>query len=199
MASANRISKGEETRKRILEAATDILLQDGYKNFVFRSVAERAGVKPGNVQYYFSRKRDLLWAVLRPELENYLDRLGEELLKGKTPEEKIDRMVRYLISDISTEETLRLWLSIWEMAVHDREIYKTVNRFYRSYIDALSKLLMQVYPELDADQAEEAATSMTAYIDGLMVVLQIGKPRRKSVAAVKRHIDATVTRIINAG
>lgn len=190
-------TKGKETKATILRSAKDLLLDEGYGNFVFRRVAKRAGVEPGNVQYYFARKRDLLWAVLKPELENYQARLENAVKSGHTKEEKIARMVRYLIGDVTKEDTLRLWLSIWGMAAHDEEISEIVSVFYRSYIETLSKLLQEVFPSLDTDRANEAATAITAQFDGLLVVLLIGKPKRKTVANIKRNIDAIITRIID--
>lgn len=189
--------KGKETRASILQAATDLLLEEGYGNFVFRGVAKRARIEPGNVQYYFATKRDLLWAVLEPELENYLQQLEVQLRKGKSRSQKIDGMVRYLISDITKEKTLRLWLSIWGIAAHDPELSEMLSDWYRTYVDSLSRLLREVFPSLDKEQSLEAAASITAYFDGLLVLLQIGKPRRKTVAGIRRNIDAIVMRIIN--
>ncbi|MEX0706696.1 MAG: TetR/AcrR family transcriptional regulator [Woeseia sp.] len=199
MSSNRRQTKGQETRATILRAATDLLLEDGYGNFVFRKVAKRAGVKPGNVQYYFSTKRDLLSAVLEPELVNYLDRLRGELSKGRTTAEKIDRMVSFLISDISNVRTLRLWLSIWGMAAHDQQMAKIVSDWYRSYIDSLAGLLRDVFPDLSTENAYDVATSITAQFDGLMVVLQIGKPKSRAIARIKRDISSTITGIIEVG
>lgn len=196
MVTDRRASKGRATRATILEAATDLLLEHGYGNFVFRNVAKSAGVKPGNVQYYFSTKRDLLSAVLEPELINYLDRLRGELSRGRTKTEKIDRMVRFLISDVSNVRTLRLWLSIWGMAAHDQQMAAIVSEWYRSYIDSLADLLRDVFRDLSTDQAYDAATSITAQFDGLMVVLQIGKPKSRAIARVKRNISSTITGII---
>jgi len=160
-------------------------------------VAKRAGVEPGNVQYYFTRKRDLIWAVLSPELESYQERLEYAVQKGQTPEEKIDRMVRFLIRDVTKEETLRLWLAIWGMAAHDEEIAKMVSVFYRTYIEGLSKLLQEVFPQLDTERTDEAATAMTAQFDGLLVVLFLGKPKQQTVAGIKRNIGTIITRIID--
>jgi len=198
MTKVRRKRKGKETRAAILEAATDVLLKEGYGNFVFRRVAKRAGVEPGNVQYYFPTKRDLLSAVLQPELDNYLNRLQRELDKGRTEAGKIDRMVRYLMTDILNERTLKLWLSIYGMAAHDEEMAEMVSEWYRSYIDSLAGYLQNVYPDLDRDRAYDAATCVTAQFDGLMVVLQIGKPKRQSIARIRRSIDAIVTRVIDA-
>lgn len=196
MSTDRRQSKGRATRATILKAATDLLLEHGYGNFVFRNVAKAAGVKPGNVQYYFSTKRDLLSAVLEPELVNYLGRLRGEISKGRTKAEKIDRMVRFLIIDVSNVRTLRLWLSIWGMAAHDRQMAAIVSEWYGSYIDSLADLLRHVFPNLSTDQAYDAATSITAQFDGLMVVLQIGKPKSRAIARVKRNISSTITGII---
>lgn len=198
MTTVRRQRKGKATRAAILAAATDVLLEDGYGNFVFRSVAKRAGVEPGNVQYYFPTKRDLLSAVLQPELDNYLDRLKAELDKGRTGAEKIDRMVRYLMTDILNERTLKLWLSIYGMATHDDEMAEMVSDWYRFYIDSLAGYLQKVFPDLDGERAYDAATCITAQFDGLMIVLQIGKPKRRAIARIKRNIDIIVTQIITA-
>ena len=141
--------KGRETRAAILEAAKNVLLEDGFGNFVFRGVAKRAGVEPGNVQYYFPTKRDLLSAVLQPELDNYLDRLQDELDKGRTEAEKIDRIVQYLMTDILNERTLKLWLSIYGMATHDEEMADMVADWYRIYIKSLAGYLQGVFANLD--------------------------------------------------
>lgn len=197
MTAEPRRKKGQETKAAILKSARELLLDEGYGNFVFRRVAKRAGVEPGNVQYYFARKRDLLWAVLEPELENYQERLENAVRSGRTKKDKIDRMVSYLIGDVTKEDTLLLWLPIWGLAAHDEEISEIVSVFYRTYIGFLSTLLQEVFPGLDADRADEAATTITAQFDGLLVILLIGKPKRKMVANVKRNIGAIITRIID--
>lgn len=198
MSPVQRRQKGKETRAAILDAATDVLLEDGYGNFVYRTVAKRAEVEPGNVQYYFPTKRDLLSAVLQPELDNYLDRLQGEIEKGRTEAEKIDLMVDYLMTDIRNERTLKLWLSIYGMATHDEEMAEMVSEWYRSYINSLAGYLQKVFPSLDNDRAYDAAVCVTAQFDGLMVVLQVGKPKRSAITRIKNNIDAVVTRIINA-
>ena len=197
MSGVQRRKKGKETRVTILRAAKDLLLEDGYGKFVFRGVAKRAGVEPGNVQYYFASKRDLIWAVLEPELEGYLTRLENAVKKGRTKKEKITRMVRFLLSDVTNKDTLNLWVAIWGMAAHDEELAKMVGVFYRTFIEGLSVALREIFPRLERDRAIETATLITAQFDGLLIVFLLGKPQRKTIAGIKRNFGTVVTRIID--
>src|SRR5271156_3093587 len=63
--------KGKGTRARIIGITRSILVDEGYESFVLRQIAARAGISPGNHQYYFASKKELLQAVLEPELARY--------------------------------------------------------------------------------------------------------------------------------
>ncbi|WNM24469.1 TetR family transcriptional regulator [Demequina capsici] len=48
------------TRDRIVEAATALILENGYERTTMRAIAERAEVSLGSAYYYFSGKEDLV-------------------------------------------------------------------------------------------------------------------------------------------
>ncbi len=57
-------TRGEDTRRRILEAALDIFAAEGYEGASTRQLAERAGVNLPAIQYYFGSKEGLYRAVI---------------------------------------------------------------------------------------------------------------------------------------
>lgn len=57
-------TRGEDTRRRILEAALDIFATEGYEGASTRQLAERAGVNLPAIQYYFGSKEGLYRAVI---------------------------------------------------------------------------------------------------------------------------------------
>jgi AcrR family transcriptional regulator len=66
------------SRQHIVRAAAESLLENGYAGTSVRSIAARAGVAIGNLQYYFPTKQELLVEAWR-----YLtDRSVEELRSG---------------------------------------------------------------------------------------------------------------------
>ena len=63
-----------KSRSQLIEAADNILIQEGAHAVSARRVAERAGLKPQLVHYYFQTMDDLLIAVFRRAQEDYLQR-----------------------------------------------------------------------------------------------------------------------------
>ena len=63
-----------DTRARILAAARECLLADGYANLSTRRVAESAGVPLSQIHYHFGSKLQLILAVLAAENERLLER-----------------------------------------------------------------------------------------------------------------------------
>ena len=57
-------SRGEDTRRRILETALEVFAVEGYEGASTRQLAERAGVNLPAIQYYFGSKEGLFRAVI---------------------------------------------------------------------------------------------------------------------------------------
>ena len=80
MASARRIGAPDaKNRVVLLDAAEQLLLEEGYAAVTSRRVAERAGLKPQLVHYYFRTMEDLFLAVFRRRAEEGLGVLATAL------------------------------------------------------------------------------------------------------------------------
>lgn len=76
MAASRRVgSTTSKTRAAILEATERIMVEDGYAAVTSRNVAERVGIHPGNVHYYFPTLDDLFIAVLERGADATTERL----------------------------------------------------------------------------------------------------------------------------
>ena len=69
-----RAIRGEATRRRIVDAARDVLLERGHAGASTRAVADEAGVRLSLVHYHFGGKHGLLLEVLERENELLLRR-----------------------------------------------------------------------------------------------------------------------------
>ncbi|MBS3961591.1 MAG: TetR/AcrR family transcriptional regulator [Sandarakinorhabdus sp.] len=63
--TGNELDKSRETRRRILEAATACIAENGYQNFSTGAVAARAGLTRPAMLYHFGSRLDLLTATTR--------------------------------------------------------------------------------------------------------------------------------------
>ena len=80
MTSTRRIgTETSATRTALLDAAQQVLLEEGYAAATSRRVAARAGLKPQLVHYYFRTMDDLFLALVRRGAEQNLERQAEVL------------------------------------------------------------------------------------------------------------------------
>lgn len=81
-ASRQRGSRSPETLDRLLDATTQLLLDEGYGAITTRRIGEKAGLNYQLVHYYFDSLDDLFIATFRRAAERNLQHLAE-LVRGE--------------------------------------------------------------------------------------------------------------------
>ena len=62
-------SAADQTRRRILDAATELFNERGYAGTSIRDITERLGMTKGALYYHFASKDELLHAMVAPLLD----------------------------------------------------------------------------------------------------------------------------------
>ncbi|MFF0001080.1 TetR/AcrR family transcriptional regulator [Streptomyces avermitilis] len=68
----------EASRRRLLNAALEILAEEGYRGLTVKKVGDRAGVSRGMVNYHFMSKAGLVEAVVADIRETFIDLLRSQ-------------------------------------------------------------------------------------------------------------------------
>jgi AcrR family transcriptional regulator len=71
-----RVRGRDGVRPALIEAARDVLVQDGYEGLTIRRVAERAEYSLGTVYSYFADKDDLLYTLVQEDFQRLTDQLA---------------------------------------------------------------------------------------------------------------------------
>jgi len=102
------------TRRRVLDAASDLFNEIGFEDATVRAIANRAGVSVGSVFTTFTSKADILNQVMQDRLERLYEETGRviPLMRGSTA----DR-VRSLFAVLYAFETRRVKLFLAHIAV----------------------------------------------------------------------------------
>lgn len=80
-------------RLRIVQAATELFIQHGYRKTSVEDVARRAGVAKGTVYLYFRHKAELLMHAIAEEKKVIVIRMQPILDPGVPPREKLRRWI----------------------------------------------------------------------------------------------------------
>ncbi|CAN5121907.1 hypothetical protein BH09ACT5_BH09ACT5_13490 [soil metagenome] len=63
---------GDESRRRILDAAEELFAERGFDRTSFVDIAERSGISRGSIPWHFKNKDGLLIAVVERALESFM-------------------------------------------------------------------------------------------------------------------------------
>ena len=169
--------KGLHTRERIIAAARAILVDEGYDNFVVRQISARVGIKPGNLQYYFANKKELLQAVLEPELARYHQAFASVTSDKSGKSEVILAVVDFLLQEVTRKATCNIWYTVWALAPQDQDISALMDDWYQKYLQDLQSVIRSANPTITERRAGHVACILTAIMDGLTNQIGYGKVR----------------------
>jgi AcrR family transcriptional regulator len=187
-------------RPQILAAAAEVIAERGVAATRIADVAERSGVSPPAVLYWFDSKEKLLAEALTADDDRFYEELGERMDKADTPAE---RMVA-LIETAAGDGDFALWMELWTWALRDPELRAARERFdsrWRAAIEAVvtdgvaaGEFGTRAGSTVDPAQA---ALAIAALIDGLTVQAALGDPE-VSVARLTETVLASAEKLLEA-
>ncbi len=191
------LPKGRERRDTILDAATAILVHDGYPLLSTRKIAARAGMRPGNLQYYYRTKQDVVRAVL----ERYLDRAFHTLetrlaAADGAPATRLQSALDAALADQRSAESCRFFFELWALAAHDHSVAEAMREFYTRYWRRVVALILEVNPALGRPRAERRAALLIATLEGLTLFRSRRPPHELPLPALERELRGLVDRLV---
>jgi AcrR family transcriptional regulator len=162
----------------ILEAACRVVVRDGAHGLRMAGVAEEAGVSKALVHYYFSTRQDLLRSAFAFS-ERRLDQLVEDEIAGlASGRERLERALMISIEvDAPVTEQRALWNEVWSSLRSDDELKPLVERWYRTWLDRVRRLLAAGQEDGSIPRSLDPAAAgarLAAAADGVDSMLYLG-------------------------
>jgi AcrR family transcriptional regulator len=160
----------QETRARLLEAATGLFAERGFHGVGVRDIALRADVNVAAANYHFGSKEDLYLAVLRSQFAAIRARLAAnraklpvqmlaELDRGELVELLGSRITTMIEMLIGPPPSLHARLMIRELVDPSAALPVAVEEFLRPEIAESSAILARLEPCLDPATVERCIYS----------------------------------------
>lgn len=156
--------KGASRADAILDAATELLVTEGAGALVMRRVATQAGIAPGNLQYYFPTREQLLRAML-----DRVMRRAREGLEAQLADPAIDlqALCDALMEGHLAPNSCRQFFELWALASHDEAAARPLRRFYEEFVAAVCAALLARRPRLSPAGALGRSRLFVAGLEGL--------------------------------
>jgi AcrR family transcriptional regulator len=173
-----RAVRGDATRRRIVDAARDVLLERGHAAASTRAVADEAGVRLSLVHYHFGGKQGLLLDVLQRENELLLQRQQRLYADPGPMADKWRVACDFLDEDVRSGYVRVLW-ELWAAGLADEELaagWRAAMAGWRSLLESVFAAWSQ---EIGLDlpiSPRAVATLMANLFEGIEIELLAGVP-----------------------
>ncbi len=182
-------SRGQVRRDALLATARELLVEDGFDQFVLRRVAAKAEMKLGNLQYYFATRDDLLEAVIRAEFDRDLDAL--RLATTVESAEGLKTAARALVRNWTTGAG-SIFGTMSVLAYHHDRFRELNREIYEIFYRELGVLVRQVTPTLREAEIAARARLITSVLDGVAMQIHAGATGRRDLTNRAADLVATI-------
>jgi AcrR family transcriptional regulator len=171
----------QKRRTQMLEAAMEMITERGLCDTRIADVAERAGLSPALVVYYFGSKESLLTEALAYAEDLFYIEAFRELTDIEGAPERLVRLIELACPPVvehGADEYWTLWVELWSRALRNDEAARKREALERRWRNTIVEVVKegQRSGEFRSCDPERFATYLSALMDGLALQVLFDDP-----------------------
>jgi AcrR family transcriptional regulator len=184
-----RRADGEESRRRILDAAAEIAGERGYEGTSIATVSARSGLPASSIYWHFEDKDALIAAVIERSFDRWLAAMSLPGPEAGSPRERMTAMtVSVAKALLDTPDFLRLGLML---TLERRPAEPTARAKFLQVRGIARERVAEAVRELAPELSEPSVGLLTIYAlagaDGLFLAREIGGDDVDLIALFQLH------------
>jgi AcrR family transcriptional regulator len=132
--------KPQDRRRAILEAGLAVLREEGLAGFTQPNVAAKAGLRQGNLTYYFATRADLLAAVARVAIDLQLG--AAKVLLGSA--QSLNEATTAMGAVVARHENTRVFVALNQAADQEPALQALFNELLEGFVEAITDFLKRM-------------------------------------------------------
>ena len=165
-------------REQMLRAALEVICERGYPDTRIADVAERIGISPALVIYYFKTKDQLLTEAIRYSEDTWYEDDQRRLASLPTAAARVEELVAMSClpeADPEPHSSWLLWLDFWAQAARNPEVASVRQKSDERWREMITSLVLtgQEAGEFAGVDAADFSVALSALLDGLAVQIAL--------------------------
>ncbi len=178
----------DQRRGQMLRAALEVISERGFADTRIADIAERIGISPALVIYYFKTKERLLTEAIRHYEDTWYADGKRRMDKLATAAERIEEFVAMTLlpdPEPEPEGTWKLWLDFWAQAARNPDVANVRQEFDERWREVVVSLVVagQEAGEFADIDPHPFSIFLCALLDGLAIQVALEDPVVDSISA----------------
>jgi AcrR family transcriptional regulator len=182
------LGTADQRREQMLRAALAVISERGYPETRIADVAERTGISPALVIYYFKTKDQLLTEAIRYYEDGWYAAGQRRMAALTTAAERLEEIVAMNCLPEAEPEphaSWQLWLDLWAQAARNSAVASVRQKSDERWRQVISSLVLagQEAGEFRDIDPVNFAICLSTLLDGLTIQIALEDPSVDPVAA----------------
>jgi AcrR family transcriptional regulator len=171
----------DDRKDQILRSALEIISERGFPDTRIADVAERVGVSPALVIYYFKTKDRLLTEAMRHAEDAWYEAGSRRLAERDSAASRLEELVAMCTlpePQDESGETWAVWLDLWAQSVRHRGVAKVRREFDERWRETIRKIVRDGCDndEFECVDVDDFAITLSAMLDGFAIQIALSDP-----------------------
>ncbi|MBJ7897252.1 TetR/AcrR family transcriptional regulator [Bacillus atrophaeus] len=127
---------------QIIDAAVEVIAENGYHQSQVSKIAKQAGVADGTIYLYFKNKEDILISLFKEKMGQFIERMEEEIKGKQTAKEKLALVITKHFSLLADDRHLAIVTQL-ELRQSNLQLRQKINDILKGYLNILESILTE--------------------------------------------------------
>ncbi|SDK41993.1 TetR/AcrR family transcriptional regulator [Sediminibacillus albus] len=126
--------------KQIIDAAVEVIAENGYHSSQVSKIAKKAGVADGTIYLYFKNKEDILVSLFQDKMGQFIARIETEIAEKNNAEDKLLELIRLHFSQLGANVPLAIVTQL-ELRQSNQELRHKINEVLKRYLKVIDSII----------------------------------------------------------
>ncbi|MGM8215546.1 TetR/AcrR family transcriptional regulator [Bacillaceae bacterium W0354] len=136
------MKKNKPKYKQILDAAVEVIAENGYHHSQVSKIAKVAGVADGTIYLYFKNKEDILISLFQEKMGQFIERIEEATKEKENADLKLLTLIEMHFRQLSEDPKLAIVTQL-ELRQSNKHLRLKINEVLRRYLKIVDEVLTE--------------------------------------------------------
>ncbi|UOQ46205.1 TetR family transcriptional regulator [Halobacillus salinarum] len=136
------MKKNKPKYKQIIDAAVEVIAENGYHSSQVSKIAKKAGVADGTIYLYFKNKEDILVSLFQNKMGQFIEKIEQETTSRQNAEEKLLTLIETHFEQLSLDHHLAIVTQL-ELRQSNKELRLKINDVLKRYLAVIDQIVAE--------------------------------------------------------
>lgn len=136
------MKKNKPKYNQIIEAAVEVIAENGYHASQVSKIAKKAGVADGTIYLYFRNKEDILVSVFEEKMGQFIERIAHGISEKNNADEKLFTLIEMHFRQLAEDHHLAIVTQL-ELRQSNTDLRLKINQILKPYLAVIDDIIIE--------------------------------------------------------